>query len=163
MKKNFTASYSLVQLKNNPMYFAELISCTCLGFKMRKANILDIYLILPILLYEAGITNLKNASTKSSIQSVFLNNNVVGLAGLQNRIDRLNGKSIESFILAINMNLISLDYNTLEIELTRYGKRKINEYIKDKKRLFKEARNLGKILSRNEVKENYRLLGVKKI
>lgn len=160
---NLTTSYSLIQLKNNPIYFAKIICCVCSGFKVRKANVLDIYLILPILLYEAGIVKLKKANIRSSIQSVFLNDNIVGIAGLQNRIDVLEKKTVESFILASNMNLIEIDYDTLDLEVTKCGVEEVLKYIKEEKKLCKEAINLGKVLSKNDVKENYRLLGVKSI
>lgn len=163
MKSNLTTSYSLIQLKNNPIYFAKIISCACFGFKARKANVLDIYLILPILLYEAGIVNLKNANVRSSIQSVFLKDNIIGIAGLQKRIDMLNKKTVESFILASNMKLIDIDYSNLDVEVTKKGAEEVARCIKVEKRLCREAMNLGKVLSRNEVKENYRLLGVKSI
>ena len=70
--KKFTTSYSLVKLRNNPMEFARIISCACYGFKFRKCNVLDIYLILPLILYESGIKKLENANVKSSIQSIYL-------------------------------------------------------------------------------------------
>ncbi|WP_252244359.1 MULTISPECIES: three component ABC system middle component [unclassified Clostridium] len=161
--KTLTTSYSLIQLRNSPIEFAKIISCVCYGFKYRQSNILDIYLILPLLLYEAGISNLKNATIRSSIQSVYLKNNIIGIAGLQSRIDKLKQKTIDSFIIAINMNLIAMDEESFDIKVTSYGKKQAVRFKKDNKRFCKEAINLGKILSKNDVKENYRLLGVKRI
>lgn len=161
--KTLTTSYSLVKLRNNPIEFAKIISCSCYGFKCRECNILDIYLILPLLLYEAGISNLKNANIRSSIQSIYLKDNIIGVAGLQRRIDKLKEKTIDSFILAINMKLIVMDEENFNIRVTSYGKKKIEKLKKDNKRFCNEAINLGKILSKNDIRENYRLLGVKKI
>lgn len=155
-----TTSYSLIQLKNSPIEFAKIILCACSGFKFREPNILDIYLILPTLLYEAGTKNLRNANATSSIHSIYLQDNIVGVAGLQNRLDKLKQKTIESFIIATNMNYIEIDYDTLNIKVTKHGEKHISNFKKNKK-LCREAFNLGKVLSKNDIKENYRLLGVK--
>ena len=161
--KRLTTSYSLVKLRNNPMEFARIISCACYGFKFRKCNVLDIYLILPLILYEAGISKLKNANIISSIQSIYLRDNIVGVAGLQKRIDRLKEKTIDSFILAINMELIEIDEESFDLKVTSYGKKEVEKLKKGNKKFCNEAINLGKILSKSDIKENYRLLGVKRI
>ncbi len=161
--KTFTTSYSLIKLRNNPMEFARIISCACYGFKFRKCNVLDIYLILPLILYEAGIRNLKNANVRSSIQSIYLRDNIVGIAGLQKRIDKLKQKTIDSFILAINIGLIEIEEESFDLNVTSYGEKEVKRLKKDNKKFCNEAINLGKILSKNDIKENYRLLGVKRI
>lgn len=155
-----------MKLKNNPIEFAKIICYACYGFKLSKvrdANILDIYLVLPIILYEAGVKNLRNANISSSIQSIYLNNNLVGIAGLQSRLDKLKKKTVDSFIIAANMSYIEIEKNSLNIQVTKYGEKQIKKDKKENKKYCKEAINLGKILSRNDVKENYRLLGVKRI
>lgn len=161
--KTLTTSYSLIKLKNNPIEFAKIISYVCYGFKQRKANILDIYLILPLILYETSLGRLKNARVSSSIQSIYLNKNISGIAGLQSRLDKLKKKTVEAFIIAVNMNYIEIEKNSLNIKVTKYGKKQIEKNKKEKIKYCNEAINLGKILSKNDVKENYRLLGVKKI
>lgn len=164
--KTLTTSYSLLKLKNNPIEFAKIISYACYGFKVskiREANIFDIYLILPILLYEAGVNNLTNANKASSIQTIYLNNNIVGIAGLQSRLDKLKKRTVDSFIIAVNMKYIEIDENSLNIKVTKYGEKEIKKDKKENIKYCREAINLGKILSRNDMKENYRLLGVKRI
>lgn len=161
--KTLTTSYSLIELRNSPIEFAKIISCVCYGFQYREIHILDIYLILPLLLYEAGISNLKNATIRSSLQSIYLKDNIIGIAGLQSRIDKLKQKTIDSFIIAINMNLIVMDEESFNIKVTSYGKKQIARFKEDNNIFCKQAINLGKILSKNNVKENYRLLGVKRV
>ncbi|MCS6103531.1 hypothetical protein DWV12_14550 [Clostridium botulinum] len=164
MKSNLTTSFSLLELKNNPFYFSELISSACLGFTAREANLLDIYIILPLLLYQAGADKLKKKITaKSSIYSIYLKDNIAGIAGLEERIKKLKSITIESLVIAVNSRHITIDEITLDIKVSTEFAKYIKKQVQQEKRLYKQALNLGKILSQNEIKENYRLLGVKNL
>ena len=134
-----------------------------MGFNQRKPNIFDAYVILPIILYEGGSVNLKRVTSRSSLYSVFLKDNVVGLAGLESRMNKLCKHTIDSIIFGYNMEWLSINNKTFDIQVNATKCEEIKKKIMKERRLYKEAFNLGKILSKNEVQENYRLMEVKNL
>lgn len=163
MNKPLTLGKSILEISYNPFYLAELIITVVSGFNTRKSTLMDTYVFLPLLLYKDTRNALEHTNAAGSIYRLFLKNHKKDLAGLNCRIADIKKLTNETLLLALSKNWITINDINLEIGINKKLKSDINNKRIKERGIYDSANNLGKILSKNETHENYRLLGVDKI
>lgn len=153
----------MLEVSYNPYYFAELILTVIAGYTKRTCVLMDIYAYLPLLLYENTRTALEHTNAAGTIYRLFLKDNKKSLGGINSRLSETKKLTNEAILVALSHNWISLDETTLEIKISKKVKSRIKRKRLEERGIYDAANNLGKILSKKETHENYRLLGVNQI
>lgn len=163
MNKQLTLGKSLLEISYNPYYLSELIITVVNGFTVRTCNLMDTYAFLPLLLYQDTRITLEHTNANGSIYKLFLKNNKKALAGINTRLSHTKKLTNESVLVAITQNKILFNDTTLELTLSAEEKKKNAKKRMQLKGIYNSANNLGKIISKKDTTENYRILGVNKI
>lgn len=164
MKESISLDKAIHTVNYNPFFLSELLLTTFYGYKKNKIDFFDIYLILPLLLFEKSMIALQSTNASGSIYTVFLrNNNISTLIGLEKRISRMKKITNLALHIALENNWIHLDLDTMSIIVNNDFKKEFEKKKDNKKGIYKSAYNLGKLLTKQVSKDNYLLLEVKTI
>lgn len=152
---------SIYKIHNNLFLLTPLIVEFYKNLEVKQKNILLVYFVLPLVLYEESKLSLKNSNINSSIHT-FTNNNDKkkrgNLYGLSHRVEIYKDVTNKCIQHAIDNKWIKLN-DDLSVEVLNKNI-KCSENLKDS---FKASSNLYKIFKDLEVLTIYRLLGVKKL
>lgn len=164
MNNKMSLGDAIQTISYNPFFLSELIMTTFYGYKQKKITFFDVYLVLPMLLFEKSMIALQSTNSSGTIYSVFLRNkNISAISGLESRIKKM--KKITNLALQVSLqnDWITFDPQNFNIIINSKFKTQFENNRSIKKGIYNSAYNLGKILTKQNSKDNYLLLGVKEI
>ena len=152
---------SIEILSHNSFFSSKMLSHFLSGCENNHIRNEFIYLVLPLVFYKDSREILKKATSESTLNSVFLNNErgKIALAGLEKRVDYFKPLTQKSLVVAAKDFEIKVGENISIDESLDYSKEK-EPYIRE---YFRAANYLGKILSKSMVFDAFIKLGLKNI
>ncbi|MDF9507328.1 three component ABC system middle component, partial [Bacillus cereus] len=112
------SSEKIMSISLNPFFCSKLLHHFISGYN-KDAELPLIYLVLPYLLYQPSRNVLASANSRSSIHSLFTDNDKnINIAGIEERYHTYKQLTNQSLIVACNENLINLSGRN--IILSRY-------------------------------------------
>lgn len=148
-------------LTHNSFFSSKIIAHFLSGCDNRNIRHESIYLVLPFVYYKDSRDILKNATSKSNLNSLFLNDErgKIALAGLEKRVDFFRSLTQTSLIVASKEFGVEINENVL-IETILDYRNESQIFVRD---FFKSANYLGKILSKTEMLNTFVKLGLRNI
>ncbi len=147
-------------LSLNPFFCSKIIPHFIDGYG-KEVELPLVYLVLPYVLYEPSRNVLKKANSKSSIYSLFIDNNKLpNIAGIEKRYEVFKELTKQSVIVAYNESLI--DFNQQNLKLVCSPKYQ-NTRNPDIREYYRAAYYLGKIFSRYTSFDIFLKIGVKEV
>ena len=152
----------IIFMNQNPYNFVSYLYYFLDGYLMgnkKEANILNFYLVLPIIFDEVLNSKLKNIKSNSSLITLFINA-TKNKKKIKERICFLseNTKKYKKLTSEVLMLCFELEYFTLKDDLNIIRKKECDIKIDDEEK--KKLKNLGKIFSKYEYEKLYGDLGV---
>ncbi|WP_066313772.1 three component ABC system middle component [Bacillus sp. FJAT-29814] len=153
------SSEYIKSLSLNPFFCSKIIPHFVQGYG-KDVELPLAYLILPYVLYEPSRNVLRNANAKSSIYSLFIDNNkLLNIAGIEKRYEIYKNLTNQSIIVACNENLLEFEQKLKLVGSPKYQNTKnlqIREY-------YKAAYYLGRIFSDYRPFDIFLKIGVKEV
>ncbi|MDR7319699.1 three component ABC system middle component [Brevibacillus nitrificans] len=146
-------------LSINPFFGSQLIQHFLSGYGEKFVPTVLVYLVMPMIYYRPSRNLLVTAKKNSTLFTLFKDDSekVVALGGLQERVLFFENVTNQGIIVAFNER--SINITTEGIQLLRKASYKDIEYT-DVKTFFRAAYYLGKLVSKMDTVNVFRLLGV---